>query len=337
MELIDLVKTLSGYKEEKLLNIVASVLEHHYGSKNITKTNDFLLAKGNIPIGLVAHVDTVFSLPPTTFFHDAEEDVLWSPQGLGADDRAGIAAILTLVTRGLKPHIILTTKEEKGGIGAQMLIRAYPKFPYGPLKYLIELDRRGSNDCVFYNCENEKFSQYVESFGFVMNIGSFTDISVLCPVWGVAGVNLSVGYREEHSKAEHLYLRDLASTIYKVEKMLKSAKQSKTFKYIAAKFKGFEYFQHCYGCTMEDVDMNPYAWPCEVCHQNTEWEEMVSIRSGKKKSKDVCYHCFSTLNNVELCYDCNEWFFTRPNSNHICEDCEEERKKGNGKNSKRSI
>ena len=62
------------------------------------------------------------------------------------------------------------------------------------LNYIIQLDRRSSNDCVFYDCDNKEFTKYVESFGFLEGIGSFSDISVICLSWGIAGVNLSVGY-----------------------------------------------------------------------------------------------------------------------------------------------
>ena len=57
-----------------------------------------------------------------------------------------------------------------------MLIHQVPQ-PFADMKYIIQLDRRGTSDCVFYNCANEAFIEYVEKFGFIENFGSFSDIS----------------------------------------------------------------------------------------------------------------------------------------------------------------
>ena len=160
---------------------------------------------------------------------------MWSPDGLGADDRAGIYAILTLVKRGYRPHIIFTTDEERGCIGASKLVEVIKKCPFKELKYIIELDRRGANDSVFYDCDNKKFEKYVNAFGFKTDYGSYSDISVIAPAWGVAAVNLSVGYLDEHSELERLYCSALENTISKVEEMLKLSKTAKKFKYIPLK------------------------------------------------------------------------------------------------------
>ena len=90
------------------------------------------------------------------------------------------------------------------------------------LNYIIQLDRRGSNDCVFYECNNPEFVEYVEAFGFVTAHGTFSDISTICPSWGIAGVNLSIGYIDEHSYSEILYVGNMLATIGKVEKMQES-------------------------------------------------------------------------------------------------------------------
>lgn len=60
---------------------------------------------------------------------------MWSPQGLGADDRAGIFAIIQIIKSGLRPHIILTTDEEVGGVGADLLSKNGN--PFADLRYII--------------------------------------------------------------------------------------------------------------------------------------------------------------------------------------------------------
>ena len=47
----------------------------------------------------------------------------------------------------------------------ETFIKILPQAPID-LKYIIELDRRGSDDCVFYQCDNHEFDAYVEKFGF---------------------------------------------------------------------------------------------------------------------------------------------------------------------------
>ena len=112
------------------------------------------------------------------------------------------------------------------------LTEDFPECPFEDLKYIIELDRQGTNDCVFYNCSNEEFTNYIEQFGFITDWGTFSDISDICPMWEIAGVNLSIGYKNEHTQVETLNTDVLYSTIKKVEKMLDEAKSIKQFEYI---------------------------------------------------------------------------------------------------------
>ena len=101
-------------------------------------------------------------------------------------------------------------------------------------KAIFQLDRRGSDDCVFYDCDNPDFTKYVESFGFKKAYGSFSDISVIAPAWGVAAANLSVGYYLEHSNAEYLKGRELEKTIERVKKILDNAENMLSYTYIEA-------------------------------------------------------------------------------------------------------
>jgi di/tripeptidase len=200
------------------------------GRKKIISGKEFVYAAGKTPVLLCAHVDTVHSSPPKEIFYDREKGVLWSPQGLGADDRAGVLGILELLRRGLHPHVLLLDGEETGCTGAKEAVAALraPK-----VRYIIELDRRNGTEAVFYDCENAAFEEYVASFGFVRAEGTFTDITVLCPAWGIAGVNLSCGYYHAHSATEYLNLRELWGVLGKVEKMLRDV-PSEPFEHVPA-------------------------------------------------------------------------------------------------------
>ena len=207
-----------GLSQPALKTVMRKYLVRKYGIENVKETGDYIIAFGDIPIALVAHMDTVFKQPASEIFYDTRKNVIWSPTGLGADDRAGVFAMVQIIKSGLRPHIILTTDEEIGGIGATMLGKE--ECPFEDLRYLIELDRRGENDCVFYDCANEEFIDYVETFGFKESFGSFSDISMIAPEWEVAAVNLSIGYRDEHTTSEVLFVSHMFNTIDKVKKML---------------------------------------------------------------------------------------------------------------------
>lgn len=304
------LKQILELDQNQLKNIMYKFLKKKY--KNIINHNAYICAEGTIPIALVAHLDTVFSSPPKNIFYDQEQQVMWSPQGLGTDDRAGVFAIIQIVQSGLRPHIILTTDEEVGAIGADLLSRNGN--PFADLRYIIQLDRRGNADCVFYDCNNTEFIDYVESFGFAEAYGTFTDISILCPAWKIAGVNLSVGYVNEHSFIETLYLNALNSTINKVKKMLIEEDIPK-FDYIA----------------FSNHPMSSFYDVCGICNKPFFTENLIPFTRKDGQLDYICGDCI--VDNVSWCALCNHPYEPKnknvssfdPKQVNICPICEKER------------
>lgn len=205
-------------------------LKNRFGYKDLVCEKDFIYAPGQIPVLLVAHVDIVH---PEIFknkivLYDDRVQMLWSPQGLGADDRAGVSAILELLERGSRPHVLFCDLEERGGTGAKSASKSLSNLD---IRYIIEMDRKGDNDAVFYNCENKDFKKYVEKFGWKSCSGSFSDISILCPAWKIAGVNLSIGYYDPHNKTEYLNVYEWFNSIETVEAMMCELPET-SFEYI---------------------------------------------------------------------------------------------------------
>ena len=299
-----------------LKKVMSKFLKNKYGSKNILETADYICAQGDIPIALVAHMDTVFEKPVKDLFYDQKKNVMWSPQGLGADDRAGVYAIIKIINSGLRPHIILTTDEEKGCLGAAELAKI--PCPFEQLNYCIQLDRRGTNDCVFYDCENPEFVNYVEQFGFTEAYGSFSDICEICPAWGVAGVNLSIGYVDEHSYQELLFISPFLSTVAKAKKMLRE-KEIPYFKYIPNPYlyswsvykKGRRpsyYGGYDLGITEDDdkyvIDSVFNSHMCFNCGKEYWEEEMFPVKMLDGSTGWVCTDCCT--DKVSWCDNCNE-------------------------------
>ena len=115
---------------------------------------------------------------------------------------------------------MFTCEEEIGGIGAQAFCDCHARgllpAELDALKFIVEIDRRGSNDAVFYDCYNPEYEEYVTSKGFKTAFGSFSDISVIAPVLNVAAVNLSAGYYNAHRLNEYIVRSELERTIQKV-------------------------------------------------------------------------------------------------------------------------
>lgn len=314
---LKLFKNLLEASPEKLMRMLNRILCGRYS--NLTYTGDYLYAIGDIPIGLVAHVDTVFPEPPEDIYYDREKGVMWSPQGLGADDRAGVFAILKIIQSGLRPTIIFTTDEEVGGLGAAQLVKDFLECPIPNLKYLIQLDRRGTNDCVFYDCYNEDFITYVESFGFIEAFGTFSDIAELCPAWDVVGVNLSIGYENEHTRYETLHLKPWMATIEKVKRMLKE-KDIPDFEYIEY---SYSYNGTKWGYDEKYKDWYDYTphYRCKSCGKSFCEYEVIPTRNKNKKIVYYCPDC--CVDNVTWCLDCGTAYEKKKMS--ACPKCGSER------------
>lgn len=326
-----------------LKKVMSRFLRNKYDSKKIIETKDYICAEGDIPIALVAHMDTVFEKPVQQLFYDTRKNVMWSPQGLGADDRAGIYAIIRILNAGYRPHVILTTDEESGCLGAGELAKR--ECPFEELNYVIELDRRGTNDCVFYDCDNKDFVTYVEQFGFTEAYGSFSDICEFCPDWGVAGVNLSIGYVDEHSHQELLYVSPFLATIEKVKKML-DQKEIPYFKYVPSPY-AYNWLKYkrgsaasvagYYGSYDWDIPNTASVYPtefdshiCHICHKEFWEEEMFPVKMKDGTTDWYCTDCI--VDNVTWCETCNEPYEIDATDTILnkCPDCIriEEYKKG---------
>lgn len=217
--------------QQALKKVLLSELTH-MGYRTKTKKG-FLYGKGSLPVMLVAHMDTVHKVPVKTICYSKDRKTIMSPEGIGGDDRTGVYMILQII-RKYRCHVLFCEDEEIGGVGAQKFAESNIK---PEINYIVELDRRGSNDAVFYDCDNPEFTKFVTGFGFKEEMGSFSDISIIAPELKVAAVNISAGYYCEHSQHEYVDLQVIDKNIKLVGKMVSSL--SEKFEYIEA-----VYFRH---------------------------------------------------------------------------------------------
>lgn len=199
-----------------------------FKGKTLISKGNFILVKGVAPVMLVAHLDTVHEQPVKDICTSADGNIIMSPQGIGGDDRCGVFALVKIHQLSkIKPWLLFTCEEEVGGLGAKKFCLAHSQHQLpnelDSLKFIIELDRKGSRDAVSYRCANPDFEAYITGKGFKTAQGSFSDISVIAPELGVAAVNLSCGYYAAHTRHEYIVRSELESTIEKVSEMVSDA------------------------------------------------------------------------------------------------------------------
>ena len=214
---------------------------------NVVDQDGFLYAKGTVPVLLVAHMDTVHKEQCKAIIKN--DNKLSSPQGIGGDDRCGIFIIMNIV-KELNCSVLLCEDEEIGCIGAHKFIDAKRRYTDENGKeievryidelgvnYMVELDRRGNNDAVFYSCGNNEFIDFVEdSTNFKFAYGSTSDISVLMPEAKLSAVNLSCGYYNAHTVGEYVMYDEMMDTV-EVAKALIKQECDKPFEYIKKTYK----------------------------------------------------------------------------------------------------
>ncbi|HPE68855.1 MAG TPA: hypothetical protein P5560_09170 [Thermotogota bacterium] len=140
---------------------------------------------------------------------------------LGADDRAGCAMIWILKDMG--HSLLIVSGEEHGQVGSHWLMEENLDIAdeiNQTHQFLVELDRANATDFKCYDVGTEAFREYVskETSYTEPDRLSCTDIKTLCR--DVCGVNLSVGYQNEHYEDEILVLDDWEHTLQLCQRWL---------------------------------------------------------------------------------------------------------------------
>lgn len=223
--------------------VLFKMLEEEFGENCYTSPGNYILVEGEAPIMLVAHLDTVHKEPVKIICKSKGGKILMSPQGIGGDDRCGVYALNSAYTRSeVKPWLLFTCNEEIGGGGASAFVKDYDAgflpSDLDTIKAIIEIDRRGKDDAVYYDCDNIEFEDYITSKGFTTAWGSFSDISLIAPAMGIAAVNLSSGYYNAHTQHEYIDKQELNNTIGKVLSIVNDAAKSDFpfYEYIEAQY-----------------------------------------------------------------------------------------------------
>lgn len=230
---------------EKICKMSQKELKAHV-ARELVKTHEkvymgdgYVYAQGKFPVLLVAHLDTVHKKLPTFVLYDKETDSCSSPNGIGGDDRCGVYMIFKVI-KEFNCSVLFCEDEEIGGIGAKKFIQTDLAKEL-EFNYAIEFDRRGSNDAVFYDCDNTDFEDFITKEFFKTAYGSFSDISTLAPFLKCAAVNLSCGYYNAHTEKEYVVLKEMEKVIEEACKILARTKEDDKFEYIESTYSGYKY------------------------------------------------------------------------------------------------
>jgi hypothetical protein len=183
----------------------------------------FLYMKGarENKVLLVAHADTFWDGQCEEKHEVVHENdgVLRSSNrncGLGADDRAGCAILWLLKDSG--HSLLVTSGEEQGCQGSEWLMNSPENRDIAEEinrdhQFIVQFDRRNGSDYKCYNVGTAKFRNYVQKITGYSEPDrlSSTDIRILCR--DIAGVNLSIGYHNEHTPDECLNMDEWLHTL----------------------------------------------------------------------------------------------------------------------------
>lgn len=215
----------------------------------------------NCPVLLIAHMDTTPTVGgatrvPVKDFYEEEVDgkhIIASPQGIGGDDRCGVFTILQILREtNFRPAILFCEDEEVGCIGSQKFCKTELINEVKKLNFMVQIDRRGNHDLVFYDDGNYDWHDWCEqTTGWEEAYGSCSDISFIAPESGVAAVNISSGYYDEHTLYESVVMEEVRSTIDCVKKFLQNAEGNK-FEYVATEVDYGNGWYRYYGYDYDD-------------------------------------------------------------------------------------
>jgi hypothetical protein len=205
------------------------------GEYHATPSHSFYYYKRTgSPILAVGHLDSV-QRNRDHFKVSSDGMRIWSPV---LDDRLGVYAITKLLpAMGIITDVLLTTGEESGCSTAK---------EFGcPVIYnwMVEFDR-GGGDAVTYQFDSEPWESMLESYGYEVGHGIYSDIDDLGHV-GCCAVNIGVGYQQYHSMNAYfdlgVFIRNVAKFV-----MMYEDQSAQMFYHSAPKYKYGKYSKYGY-------------------------------------------------------------------------------------------
>lgn len=204
-------KTLLTLKPEAVAKqVLAKLKKQQIPFEHLENSYIVTTKPGCLPL-LCVHLDTVSSKPPRLQDIEQTGTVLSlrlraKATCLGADDRAGVWIALKLLELKLKPatsfNFAFFFDEEIGALGSTTYLTDHPTVPHSCFIGLDRNSRDTDYNAALYSNDNKDLIKLFAAQGFVSSFGTFTDCSVLAEEYNLGCLNLSVGYKNEHTRFE---------------------------------------------------------------------------------------------------------------------------------------
>ena len=324
--------------KKKLKKKLIKKLQHYYDE--VIVGDGYIYCRAvNAPCLLTAHMDTVHKVVVQNYYewtNEKGEHIIASPDGIGGDDRCGVYMIMKILqTTDLRPAILFCEDEEEGGVGSEKFVKKTYVDETGEektfieelsnLKYLIELDRAHADDLVFYDDDNSEFHEFcADVTGYIETYGSFSDICNLSPVCGIASVNISCGYHDQHTLRETVNMEEMYRSMDVVIKLIREAQKDETPAYEFVEYKyPFKYTKNYswgdyYGNYYGDYDYYNYGTKPTTTATDTHVIEFTFFMNGIEITTDIIcddeYEGVAKLmiNNPTICYnDIIDYYWVR--------------------------
>lgn len=268
-------KPVRDYLKPILTELMDSVKVDDYGNLLADKK----CGNGNgATVLLSAHMDTVKGVLADRELIETEDGIIMSNKGvLGADDRGGIAIILTVLRNlnklNFNGHIKVSfsREEEIGCVGASKID---PDWYANDTDLAIVVDRRGNRDivvgCGMAFC-SDSVGYFMEDVSKMADMdwkaveGGISDAMVFAE-HGINSINLSAGYMNEHTENEYASLKDMGDTVKLILQTIAVINQFyKTFELVPSENKWVKswYYKGNYNY-YEDVFEDEYVWAEEI-------------------------------------------------------------------------
>ena len=115
---MEMFKDICRMSQKGLKKHVAKQLREKYTT--VISDDGFVYAKGDFPVLLVAHLDTVHKKLPGKIKYNKGK--LSSPNGIGGDDRCGVYMIFDII-KEYNCSVLFCEDEEIGGVGSDKFIK----------------------------------------------------------------------------------------------------------------------------------------------------------------------------------------------------------------------
>lgn len=217
----------------EIFNIFKSLPNAIYRDKGEGTKKRFVYIEGTRKdkVLMVAHADTIFDYQHIGINVDKTHNPIFDGEviksgsrshSIGADDRCGVTMCYLLKDSG---HSILIVDGEEPGakgtlIGSSWLANENKDILEKINKdhcFMVQFDRRNYGEYKTYDIGSEPFDQFIESSLGLYKPDNhyYTDICVLSN--NLCGVNVSVGYYNEHTGSEYVDIKEWYDSFKKYE------------------------------------------------------------------------------------------------------------------------